>query len=121
MPKLTMYYYPKCGTCRNAIKWLQTKGYELELHDLFLAAPNASQLAELVQHSGLEMKKFWNTSGDVYKSEQLKDKVPQMSDTQQLMMLASNGRLIKRPIVTDGKQVTVGFKEDMYEAVWGEA
>lgn len=117
--KLTVYWYPKCGTCRSAVKWLEAKGHELEKIDLFETPPAKEALRTLYQHSGLELKKFLNTSGDVYKEMKLKDKIPQMSEAEIIELLASNGRLIKRPIVTDGKRVTVGFKEDHYAEVWG--
>jgi len=119
MSKLKVYHYTKCGTCRSAIKSLQAKGHELELQDIFDLAPTEAELKTLIENSGLELKKFWNTSGEVYREMQLKDKLPKMSAEEQIQLLASNGRLIKRPIVTDGKQVTVGFKEEQYEISWG--
>ncbi|WP_127570462.1 arsenate reductase family protein [Paenibacillus xylaniclasticus] len=118
--KLTIYLYSKCGTCRSAIKSLQAKGWELEQHDLFQqGAPSIEELRSLVERSGLELKKFFNTSGDLYKELGLKDKLPAMTDEERLALLASNGRLVKRPIVTDGTKVTVGFKEDLFEQEWG--
>jgi len=116
--QLTIYEYPKCGTCRNAIKSLQSKEYELERHNIFETAPSKETLKELVEKSGLELKKFFNTSGEVYKEMGLKDKLAGMTDDEKLALLASNGRLIKRPIVTDGKQVTVGFKAEDYDRAW---
>lgn len=116
--KLTIYEYPKCGTCRTAIKSLKAKGYELESHNVFESAPSADVIEELIKRSGLEIKKFFNTSGEVYKEMSLKDVLPGMSDEEKIKLLASNGRLIKRPIVTDGVQVTVGFKDEEYDRVW---
>jgi arsenate reductase len=113
-----MYGYPKCGTCRSALKWLQAKGIEPETHDLFQQAPSVRELKELVERSGLPINKFFNTSGEVYKELKLKDKLPGMSDEEKLQLLSSNGRLIKRPIVTDGNKVTVGFKEDLFDQEW---
>jgi arsenate reductase len=118
MSNLKIYHYPKCGTCRNAVKWLEAKGHELELQNLFEEAPTVDELKGLLHHSGLELKKFWNTSGDVYKELKLKDKLPTLSAEEQIELLASNGRLIKRPIVTDGQRVTVGFKEELYTENW---
>ncbi|MFC5648119.1 arsenate reductase family protein [Paenibacillus solisilvae] len=115
---LTIYEYPKCGTCRAAIKSLKSKGHELETHNVYETAPSAEVIEELVKRSGLEIKKFFNTSGEVYKEMGLKDVLPGMSDEEKIKLLASNGRLIKRPIVTDGKQVTVGFKDEEYDRVW---
>ncbi len=119
MNKLEIYQYPKCGTCRSAVKWLQAHGYELELHHIAESPPKPEVLTELVQRSGLPLKKFFNTSGEVYKQLGLKDKLPGMSEQEQIKLLSSSGMLIKRPIVTDGNQVTVGFKEDQYESAWG--
>ncbi|AZN42832.1 arsenate reductase family protein [Paenibacillus albus] len=118
MKKLTIYEYPKCGTCRSAIKKLKSQGYELESHNVFESAPPANVIADLIKLSGLEVKKFFNTSGEVYKELGLKDKLPSMSDQEKIELLASNGRLIKRPVVTDGKTVTVGFKEEDFEQIW---
>jgi arsenate reductase len=117
--KLKVYHYTKCGTCRSAIKWLKAKGAELELQDLFEQAPTAEEIKGWIKLSGLETKKLFNTSGEVYKEMNLKDKLPGMSDEERITLLASNGRLVKRPVVTDGKQVTVGFKENEFEHVWG--
>ncbi|GGD49096.1 arsenate reductase family protein [Paenibacillus nasutitermitis] len=119
MKKLTIYEYPKCGTCRSAVKSLKSKGYMLESHDLFEQAPSVGILTGLISRSGLEIKKFFNTSGDVYRELNLKDKLSSLSDQQKIELLASNGRLIKRPVVTDGSKVTVGYKEEEYEDVWG--
>ncbi|CAH1221695.1 Regulatory protein MgsR [Paenibacillus plantiphilus] len=120
MKKLTIYEYPKCGTCRSAVKSLKSKGYELESHNVFETAPSVETLTSIIERSGLEIKKFFNTSGEVYKEMNLKDKLPGMSDSEKIALLASNGRLIKRPVVTDGSTVTVGYKEDEYVRVWGE-
>ncbi|WP_127532622.1 Spx/MgsR family RNA polymerase-binding regulatory protein [Paenibacillus kobensis] len=118
--KLNIYLYAKCGTCRSAVKSLQAKGWELEQHDLFdQGAPSIEELRTLVERSGLELKKFFNTSGEVYKELGLKDKLPGMTEEERLALLASNGRLVKRPIVTDGKKVTLGYKEDVFEQEWG--
>jgi len=118
MSNLKVYQYAKCGTCRKAVKWLEAQGHELELIPIFDTPPSETELTELIQKSGLEVKKFFNTSGEVYKEQQLKDKLPGLSTEEQIRLLASNGRLIKRPIVTDGHKVTVGFKEDTYEQEW---
>lgn len=118
--KLKIYGYSKCGTCRSAVKSLQAKGWELEQHDLFeQGSPELEELRGIVRRSGLELKKFFNTSGELYKELGLKDKLPGMTEEERLRLLASHGRLVKRPIVTDGERVTVGFKEDLYEEQWG--
>lgn len=119
MSKLTVYEYNKCGTCRSAEKWLKQAGHEVEKMPLFEQPPTAEQLEKLIARSGLNARKFFNTSGEVYKEMGLKDKVPHMTEEEMIRLMASNGRLIKRPVVTDGKTVTVGFNEDNYEQIWG--
>ncbi|GAK38840.1 arsenate reductase family protein [Paenibacillus urinalis] len=118
MSKLTVYQYAKCGTCRKAVKWLEERGHELTLIPIFEEPPGPEKLTELVNNSGLELKKFFNTSGEVYKELNLKDKLKEMSSQEQIELLSSNGRLIKRPIVTDGNKVSVGFKEEQYQDMW---
>lgn len=117
---LTVYEYAKCGTCRNSLKWLRNHQPDTEIKTIpiFDSPPSASELRELVKLSGLDIRKFFNTSGEVYKEMGLKNRLPQMSEDEMLELLASNGRLIKRPIVTDGRKVTVGFKEEAFEQVW---
>lgn len=115
---LTMYMYSKCGTCRKALKLLQSEGMEVSTIDLIDTPPNREVLADLIEKSNLAIKKFFNTSGVVYKKNNLKEVVPTLSKDEQLDLLASDGKLIKRPIVTDGEQVTVGFKQEEYERVW---
>ena len=116
---LKVYYYPKCGSCRNALKFLQAKGRELELQDLYEKAPTEEEIREWLRLSGLKARAFFNTSGEVYREMKLKDKLPEMSEDEQIRLLASNGRLVKRPVVTDGRKLTVGWKEDAFEANWG--
>lgn len=81
--------------------------------------PTADELRTIIEQSGLNMRRFFNTSGMLYREMKLKDKIDAMSDEEKLELLASDGMLIKRPIATDGKQVTVGYKEEEYERVWG--
>ncbi|MCM3783304.1 arsenate reductase family protein [Neobacillus mesonae] len=119
MSKLTVYQYSKCGTCRKAVKWLEQQGHDLTLIPIFEEPPAPEKLTELVENSGLDLKKFFNTSGEVYKEMNLKDKLKEMSAEEQIQILASNGRLIKRPIVTDGARVSVGFKEEQFQEMWG--
>lgn len=118
MSQLTVYLYPKCSTCRAAVKWLQARGHELHAVDLVEKPPGERELKQLIKRSGLGVRKFFNTSGEVYKQMNLKDKLPHMTEEEMVKLLASNGKLIKRPIVTDGKQVTVGFKPVDLEKVW---
>ena len=90
----------------------------LRVVNVFETPPAKEELRELWQRSGLPLKKFLNTSGEVYKEMNLKDKLPHMSEDDILELLAANGRLIKRPIITDGARVTVGYKEAEYAEVW---
>lgn len=116
---ITAYVYPKCGTCRAALKSLEAKGVTPQrIVNVFEAPPSAEELRRIWQSSGLPLKKFFNTSGEVYKELNLKDKLPKMSEEEMIELLASNGRLIKRPILTDGEQVTVGYKEEEFAEKW---
>jgi len=119
MSKLTIYEYPKCGTCRSAVKLLKELGNELDQRHIVEAPPTVEELRTLIAGSGLELKRFFNTSGDLYRSMGLKDKLGGMSEEEQLQLLSQHGMLIKRPIVTDGSKVTVGFKAETYQEVWG--
>lgn len=118
MAQLTVYQYPKCSTCRNAVKWLEKEGHDLALRHIKEEPPTPAELEKLHGISGLPLKKFFNTSGEVYKELGLKDKLAGMTGEEQIKLLSSHGMLIKRPIVTDGKQVTVGFKENQYAEAW---
>lgn len=115
---LTIYQYPKCGTCRKALKWLDEKGIEYESIHIVEQPPTQEQLKTLIDKSGLDIKKFFNTSGMKYRELGLKDKLKDMSDDEKIELLASDGMLIKRPIATDGDKVTVGFKEETFEQTW---
>lgn len=115
---LTVWHYPACGTCRSAVKLLKERGRELELHNLWEGAPTPAELKRWIALSGLPIQKWFNVSGEVYREMGLKDKLPALSEDEKIALLASNGRLIKRPVVTDGKKVTVGFKEEEYERTW---
>ncbi|WP_153732087.1 arsenate reductase family protein [Sporosarcina obsidiansis] len=115
---ITYYGYPKCGTCRKAKKWLENEGVSFEEVNIAEQPPSEEELRTLINNSGLEMKKFFNTSGMKYRELQLKDKLPTMTEDEKVAMLASDGMLIKRPIVTDGKNVTVGFNESVFTETW---
>ena len=103
--------YPKCTTCQKAQKWLTENGIDFEIRDIKQNNPTAQEIAEWHAASGLELKKFFNTSGLLYKSMELKTKLPQMSEAQQTELLATDGMLVKRPIVVADGVVLVGFKE----------
>lgn len=115
---LTFYWYPKCGTCRNAKKWLEQQGISFEEVHIVEHPPSKAELESLYQKSGLELKKFFNTSGQKYRELGVKDKMKTASEEELLTLLASDGMLIKRPLVTDGTKVTVGFNEQMFEELW---
>lgn len=119
--QVTMYQYPQCGTCRSALKWLKESGYEVDAIHIFDQPPTAEQLKDMIPRSGLDIRKWFNVSGEVYKEMKLKDKLPGMSRDEMIELLAANGRLIKRPVVTDGVSLTVGFKPESYAEVWGNA
>jgi len=107
--------YPKCSTCQKAKKWLDA--HQITYTDRHIAEDNPSydELKEWYGKSGLPLKKFFNTSGLVYKEMQLKDKIPAMDEEDQLKLLASNGMLVKLPLVVDGGMVLVGFREGEWE------
>ena len=102
--------YPRCITCQNAKKWLESNGIEYELRDIKLQPPTREELEEWYRASGLPLKRFFNTSGLLYKSLALKDNLPEMSEDEMLTLLSSDGMLVKRPLVIDGETVLVGFK-----------
>lgn len=107
--------YPKCMTCQKAKKWLDEKGISYELRDIKENNPTLKELKEWYKNSGLPLKKFFNTSGLLYKSMELKDKLGNMSEDDQLKLLASDGMLVKRPLLIEGDKVLVGFRENDYE------
>ncbi|MBS4208501.1 arsenate reductase family protein [Bacillus sp. FJAT-50079] len=117
---LTFYSYPPCGTCRKAKKWLEENGLTFEEVHIVEHTPSSEEVKQLHEISGLELKKFFNTSGQKYRQLGLKDKVGSASNEELYELLASDGMLIKRPIVTDGERVTVGFNESTYEDTWGK-
>ena len=107
--------YPPCTTCKKAKKWLQDNGLTFTARHIKEENPTAEELALWQEISGLELKKFFNTSGLVYKNLGLKDKLPGMSREEQLALLASDGMLVKRPILLRSDTVLVGFKEKEWE------
>lgn len=108
--------YPKCSTCQKAKKWLEEHNIEYTERHIVDNNPTYNELKEWYVKSGLLLKKFFNTSGLFYKEKQLKDKIPAMSEDEQLKLLATNGMLVKRPLVVTDDTVLVGFKE----AEWNE-
>lgn len=107
--------YRKCSTCIKALKWLEDNNIAFEERPIKEQNPTYEELKAWYQMSGLPLKKFFNTSGLIYKDMQLKDKLPQMSEDEQLQLLATNGMLVKRPLVVGDDFVFTGFKEKEWE------
>lgn len=107
--------YPKCTTCQRAKKFLDEKGIKYEERNIKEQNPSADELKKWIAESGLPIKKFFNTSGMLYRSMQLAERLPDMTDEEKLDLLASDGMLVKRPILVNGKTVLVGFKEKEWE------
>ena len=107
--------YPKCSTCQKARKWLEANHLEFTERHIVEENPSYEELKEWYAESGLPLKKFFNTSGMLYKEMQLKDKLPAMSEEEQLKLLATNGMLVKRPLIVNGNMILIGFKEAEWE------
>ena len=107
--------YPKCSTCQKARTWLDEKGITYDFRDIKLENPTAEELTRWWKLSGLPLKKFFNTSGLQYKALGLKDKLPTMSEEEQLALLATDGMLVKRPLLIGENFVLTGFREKEWE------
>lgn len=103
--------YPKCSTCKKAQNWLDSQGISYQVRDIQAQRPTREELEDWYHRSGLPLKRFFNTSGLAYKALGLKDKLPKMSEGEQLDLLATDGMLVKRPLVVTGDTVLVGFRE----------
>ena len=108
--------YSKCSTCKKALKWLDDQGISYALRDIKTENPSEAELREWLRKSGLPLKRFFNTSGLQYRALGLKDRLPGMSEDAQLELLASDGMLVKRPLLIDGDTVLTGFKQAEWEA-----
>lgn len=117
--KPVFIYYPPCGTCRKALKWLEAHriGYTGRL--IVEHRPTVEELKEWIPQSGLPLKKFFNTSGVLYKEMKLKEKLPHLTEAEQIGLLASDGKLVKRPLLVLPDKVLVGFDEREWEAALG--
>ena len=111
--------YPKCTTCQRAKQWLDDRGIAYELRDIKLDHPTLEELCAWYAQSGLPLKKFFNTSGLLYKSLDLKNKLPAMTEEEMLRLLATDGMLVKRPILIGEDLLLVGFKEAEWEGKRG--
>ena len=107
--------YPKCTTCQKARKWLEEKNLDFEERHIKEENPSAEELAAWISASGQPVKKFFNTSGLKYKELKLKDRLPEMTDEEKIALLATDGMLVKRPLLVAGDKVFVGFKEAEWE------
>lgn len=107
--------YPKCTTCKKAKKWLDNHGLQYTDRHIKEENPTADELKTWHSKSGLPLKRFFNTSGVLYKEMQLKDKLPEMSEEEQFQLLATDGMLVKRPIIVTEDKVLTGFKEKEWE------
>lgn len=116
MGKITVLYYAKCSTCQKALKWLDEQGIAYELRPIKEKNPTVEELKKWYQKSGLPLKRFFNTSGNLYKELQLKDKLPDMTEEEQLSLLATDGMLVKRPLLVSDNYVCPGFKEADWKA-----
>ena len=108
--------YPKCSTCKKAQTWLEDQGLDYQLRDIKAQNPTQEELRQWHAQSGLPLKRFFNTSGQQYRALGLKDRLPHMTQEEQLALLASDGMLVKRPILLDGDKVLVGFRQGEWEA-----
>lgn len=116
MNQVLFLQYPKCSTCQKAAKWLKENNIEVESRHIVENNPKVEELKIWIDRSKLPVSKFFNTSGNVYKEQNLKEKVKTASDEELIKILASNGMVVKRPLVIGGDFVLIGFKEDEWTA-----
>ncbi len=115
MEKILLIEYPKCTTCQKAKRWLEEKGVPYEDRHIKEQNPSEEELTAWYQKSGLPLKRFFNTSGMLYKEMKLKDRLPEMTEQEQLALLATDGMLVKRPVIVGKDFVLTGFKEQEWE------
>ncbi|MBQ3429137.1 MAG: arsenate reductase family protein [Mogibacterium sp.] len=114
---IKVYCYSKCSTCKKALKWLDDRGVAYEKIDLKENNPGEAELREYHTKSGLPLKRFFNTSGMIYRDMELSKKLPSMSDDEQFALLASDGMLVKRPLLVKDDTVLTGFREKEWEEI----
>ena len=107
--------YPKCTTCQKALKWLEEKGIAVQVRNIKEDRPSYEELKDWHARSGVELKKFFNTSGLLYKEMKLKDRLPGMTEEEQYQLLSGDGMLVKRPILVTEDKVLVGFREKEWQ------
>ena len=116
---LTVYQYPKCSTCRKALKWLDAAGLDYDAPDITQTPPSRAELQRMLAHYDGDLRRLFNTSGQVYRELGIKDRIQEMSNDEALDLLAGNGKLIKRPFVLTSAAGRVGFKEAEWQASFG--
>ncbi len=114
---IKVYCYSRCTTCKKALKWLDDNKIEYELIDIKEDHPDEKTLRDLYKKSGLPLKRFFNTSGQLYREMELSKKLPDMSEDEMIKLLATDGMLVKRPLLIAGDKVLTGFKEDDWKAI----
>ncbi len=112
----TFICHPKCTTCAKARQWLDAQGIAYTFRDIREDNPTLEELRAWLQSSGLPLKRFWNTSGQQYRAQSIKDKLPDMTQDEQLALLATDGMLVRRPILVGGAVTLVGFKQSEWDA-----
>jgi len=116
---LTVYHYPRCSTCKKALKWLEAHRIEAKLVDIVLSPPPRKVLEGVLRQSGLPLQKLFNTSGELYRAGNYKQRLADMSEAEALSELAQHGKLIKRPLAVGDGVALVGFREADYEKAFG--
>ena len=114
---MKVYQYPKCSTCKKAIKFLDKKGVAYKSIDIVESPPTKTELKKMLRAQNGELKKLFNTSGVMYREMKLKDRLPSMTDSEGIELLAENGKLIKRPFALQGTAGVVGFREDEWKTL----
>ncbi|MBY0475601.1 MAG: Spx/MgsR family RNA polymerase-binding regulatory protein [Nitrosomonas sp.] len=116
---LKFYGYKQCGTCRKAEQFLQQAEIDYEFLDITENPPAVDELAAIVERANVSLNKLFNTSGVQYRELKIKEQLPALSSREILTILAGNGRLIKRPLITDGERASVGFDAEKFALIWG--
>lgn len=109
--------YDRCTTCKKALKWVEEMGYDVDIRPIKEENPTAGELKQWHEKSGLPLKRFFNTSGNLYKEMKLKDKLPEMGEEEQYQLLATDGMLVKRPLLVAEKGVFPGFRQEQWEEI----
>lgn len=115
---IKFYQYSNCTTCKKAAKFLNEYGVSYEPIDIVQHTPTKKEFEDIIEKTGVEVNKLFNTHGAKYRELNLKDKLKDMSDVEKLDLLASDGMLVKRPLAISGEKITLGFKEDQYKDTW---